>query len=151
MVDLLFLFYSKGFERCTQVWMQYLETKKPEGSNLEELVHFSRALKSFCTGLARVFNRQQHLIAKRLLLSRKKIKLKNEADLNQVAKKYLIPRLPRLVIQSLVNLHLLLDSRILNLIPYSLKILIDKLILPVDYDEASDVAKHNAIFQVCSK
>ena len=139
---------AKGFERCAQVWMQYMETKKPE-DNLEELVHFSRALKVFCSGLARVFNRQQHLLVKRLLLHQKKSKTKHETGLNQVAKKYLtLPRLPRLVVQSLVNLHLILDSHILNWIPYSLKILIDKLVLPVDYDEATDVAKRNAIFQV---
>lgn len=139
---------AKGFERCAQVWMQYMETKKPE-ENLEDLVHFSRTLKNFCTGLARVFNRQQHLFVKRILLHQKK-KAKDEIDLNELAKKYLsFPRVPRSVIQSLVNLHLILDSHILDWIPPSLKNLIDKLVLPVDYDEATDVAKRNAIFQVC--
>ena len=140
---------AKGFERSTQVWMKYMETKKPADANLEELVHFSRALKKFCTGLVRIFNRKQYLLVKRLLLHQKKVKQNDESNLNQFAKKYLtIPRLPRLVIQSLINLHLIIDTRISNWVPYSLKILVDKLILPVDYDEATDVAKRNAIFQV---
>lgn len=142
---------ARGFERSTQVWMQYMETKKPEES-LEELVHFSRALKNFCTGLVRVFNRKHHLIVKRLLLHhQKKGKPKTESNLNRIARKYsAMPRLPRIVIQSLINLHLIIDSRILNWIPFSLKMLVDKLTLPVDYDEATDVAKRNAIFQVRS-
>lgn len=142
---------ARGFERCTQVWMQYMETKKPEG-NLEELVHFSRALKNFCTGLVCVFNRKQHLLVKRLLSQQKKNgQSSGETKANQIARKYsTTPRLPRLVIQSLINLHLIIDSKILSWIPFSLRLLVDKLTLPVDYDEATDVAKRNAIFQVSS-
>ena len=140
---------AKGFERCTQVWMQYMETKKPEG-NLEELVHFSRALKNFCTGLVCVFNRKQHLLVKRLL-SQQKNHASGETRANQIASKYsTTPRLPRPVIQSLINLHLIIDAKILRWIPSSLRLLVDKLSLPVDYDEATDVAKRNAIFQVGS-
>lgn len=138
---------AKGFERCAQVWMQYMESKKPE-NNLEDLIYFSRTLKSFCTGLVRVFQRQQYLLVKRLLVEQKKAK-SNDKNLDQIAKRYLSsPRLPRFVLQSLKNLHLIIDSRISNWIPFSLKVLInDLLILPLDYDDATDVAKRNAIFQ----
>ena len=139
---------AKGFERCVAVWMQYMETKKPE-SNLEELVHFSRALKNFCTGLVRVFNRKQHLLVKRLLSRQKKGQTSGETMANQIARRCsaTTTRLPRPVIQSMINLHLIIDAKILSWIPFSLRLLVDKLMLPVDYDEATEVAKRNAIFQ----
>lgn len=256
---------AKGFERAAKLWLRYMESQKPP-SNVEELVHFSRALEQFCVGLVRIFrppnkqgevSDQPHHYHHYRTSSTKKGKKshKNKRLLNEITKtaanhlqkwssvhlrsskspsKSLMPEtdqsmtgscqsinnttssvigslpsspirtsapasigtlpkesefcktkkkksdtlqqrwegtwaqfesiehrqmhlnamfkapLPKAIQQTLRSIHVLIDYHLCNWIPFPLKMEIERLLLPLDYSEATEQAKRNAIFQVHS-
>ena len=56
--------------------------------------------------------------------------------------------LPKPIQQTLRSIHVLIDYYLCNWIPNPLKAQIERLALPLDYTEATEQAKRNAIFQV---